>query len=58
LHFPTEIDGGVTMENVASVVRAGVEWIVAGSSIFHTVNPAAAFEEMQHAAREASAVRV
>ena len=47
LQFPIEIDGGVTMENVAGVVRAGVEWVVAGSSIFHTVNPAAAFEEMR-----------
>src|ERR1700689_617431 len=46
LHFPIEIDGGVTMENVTAVVDAGVEWVVTGSSIFHTVNPAATFEEM------------
>ena len=58
LHFPIEIDGGITMENVAAVVDAGVEWVVAGSSIFHTVNPAAAFEEMRRLAEEASAVRV
>jgi len=58
LHFPIEIDGGVTLENVASVVHAGVEWIVAGSSVFHTVNPVASFEEMQQMARDASAVRV
>src|SRR6202162_3456412 len=32
LHFPIEIDGGVTTENVAEVVNAGVEWVVAGSS--------------------------
>jgi ribulose-phosphate 3-epimerase len=51
LHFPIEIDGGVDKENVASVVGAGVEWVVAGSSIFHTVNPATAFEEMQATAR-------
>ena len=38
LHFPIEIDGGVTLENVAEVVRAGVEWVVAGSSVFHSVN--------------------
>src|SRR5580704_17533235 len=51
LQFPIEIDGGVTRENVADVVHAGVEWVVAGSSIFHTVNPTAAFQEMQQLAR-------
>jgi ribulose-phosphate 3-epimerase len=58
LQFPIEIDGGLSMENVGSAIQAGVEWVVAGSSVFHTVNPAAAFEQMQHIAREASAVRV
>lgn len=58
LQFPIEIDGGVTKENVADVAHAGVEWIVAGSSIFHSVNPAAAFEEIQQLARIGSAVRV
>jgi ribulose-phosphate 3-epimerase len=58
LQFPIEIDGGVTKENVADVVNAGVEWVVAGSSIFHSVNPAAAFDEMRQIAREAASVRV
>src|SRR5271163_1373242 len=58
LHFPIEIDGGVTMENVSSLIHAGVEWVVAGSSIFHTVNPPATFEEMRRVTTEASAVRV
>jgi ribulose-phosphate 3-epimerase len=58
LHFVIEIDGGITRDNVADVVNAGVEWVVAGSSIFHTVNPADSFEQLQHAAREAGAVRV
>jgi ribulose-phosphate 3-epimerase len=58
LLLPIEIDGGVTTENVADVVNAGVEWVVAGSSIFHTVNPAAAFEEMRQRARTAGAVPV
>ena len=58
LHFPIEIDGGVSRENVAEVVCAGVEWVVAGSSIFHTVNPVAAFEEMRRMARSGNAVRV
>src|SRR5579883_260697 len=58
LQFPIEIDGGITLENVADVVRAGVEWIVAGSSIFHTVNPPAAFKEMRRLAHDAAAIRV
>ncbi|HLX42181.1 MAG TPA: ribulose-phosphate 3-epimerase [Bryobacteraceae bacterium] len=58
LQLPIEIDGGVGKENVVDVVHAGVEWIVAGSSIFHTVNPAAAFEEMRQIARNGAAVRV
>jgi ribulose-phosphate 3-epimerase len=58
LQFPTEIDGGITKENAAEVVSAGAEWLVAGSSIFHTVNPVAAFEEMRQLARAGNMVRV
>jgi ribulose-phosphate 3-epimerase len=58
LHFPIEIDGGITKENVVEVVNAGVEWLVAGSSIFHTVNPAAAFGEMQALARSAGSQKM
>jgi len=58
LQLPIEMDGGITKENVSDVVRAGVEWIVAGSSIFHTVNPAAAFEELREEARTAGSVQV
>jgi ribulose-phosphate 3-epimerase len=58
LQFPIEIDGGVTLENVADVVRAGVEWVVAGSSVFHSVNPGTAYQELLKAARAAVEVRV
>jgi ribulose-phosphate 3-epimerase len=58
LTFPIEIDGGVTMKNVAEIVRAGAEWLVAGSHIFGTGNPAAAFEEMRGIARAGEMVRV
>ncbi len=58
LHFPIEIDGGIEISNVQDVVNAGVEWVVAGSSIFHSVNPAAAFTEMQALARAADPVGV
>lgn len=58
LQFPIEIDGGITPENVAGVAHAGVEWIVAGSTVFHSVNPAAAFQELTQAARAAVELRV
>jgi ribulose-phosphate 3-epimerase len=58
LAFPVEIDGGVTMENVAEVVRAGAEWVVAGSHIFGTGDPGAAFERMRQLARTGEMVRV
>ena len=58
LQFPIEIDGGATKENLGKIIDAGVEWVVAGSSIFHTVNPPAAFEEMRRIAHDATAVRV
>jgi ribulose-phosphate 3-epimerase len=58
LHFAIEIDGGITVENVGHAIQAGVDWVVAGTSIFHTVNPGAAFAEMRRAALDASRVVV
>jgi ribulose-phosphate 3-epimerase len=58
LQFPIEVDGGVSKENVHSIVDAGAEWLVAGSSVFHTVNPAEAFAELARMARDAASVRV
>jgi ribulose-phosphate 3-epimerase len=58
LHFPIEIDGGVGKENVSRIVDAGVDWMVAGSSVFHSVNPPAAFAELSALAREATVVKV
>jgi ribulose-phosphate 3-epimerase len=56
LRFPIEIDGGITLENVAGAVRAGCEWIVTGSSIFHTGDPERAASEMRKAAEGARVV--
>lgn len=58
LHFAIEIDGGVGPENIADVARAGVDWVVAGSSVFQTPDPAAAVREMQHTATDAFSVKV
>ena len=53
LQFVIEIDGGITPENVGMVAHAGVEWMVAGSAVFNTVNPAHTFQEMTRLAADA-----
>ncbi len=58
LPLPIEIDGGITLDNVADAVRAGCDWIVTGSSIFHTPDPALAVMEMRQAAQDAASVKV
>jgi ribulose-phosphate 3-epimerase len=45
-----EIDGGIDLHNVASVVSAGARIIVAGSAIFHTSDPERATRELKAAA--------
>lgn len=57
LGFLIEIDGGITMENVGEAARAGVDWIVAGSSVFSASDPAAAVQALRRAAREATGSR-
>jgi ribulose-phosphate 3-epimerase len=58
LAFAIEIDGGVTLENVGEMVKAGVDWVVAGSAIFGAGNPAKAFTEMRQHALTAGMVQV
>jgi ribulose-phosphate 3-epimerase len=58
LQLPIEIDGGINMENLGDVVRAGVEWVVAGSMVFHSEDAEATVRQMQQAARDAQSVRV
>ncbi|HKW97918.1 MAG TPA: ribulose-phosphate 3-epimerase [Bryobacteraceae bacterium] len=58
LELPIEIDGGITLDNLADAVRAGCDWIVTGSSVFHTPDPAATVSEMRQVAQEANSVRV
>jgi ribulose-phosphate 3-epimerase len=57
LALPVEIDGGVHRENLASVVRAGCDWIVTGSAVFHGPDPAALVREFRDIAAGALAVR-
>jgi ribulose-phosphate 3-epimerase len=58
LALPIEIDGGVHRDNLADVVRAGCDWIVTGSGIFHSPDPEAAVLEMREIAANALAIRV
>jgi ribulose-phosphate 3-epimerase len=58
LALPIEIDGGVHRENLAEVVRAGCDWIVTGSAVFHSGDPEATVREMREIASNATAIRV
>ena len=51
-----EIDGGVGLNNVAEVVAAGAEILVAGSAVFGAENPAEALKEMLRAAESVGRV--
>jgi ribulose-phosphate 3-epimerase len=48
-HVRIEIDGGIDRTNIATVVAAGAEIIVAGSAIFGTSDAAVAVKELRDA---------
>jgi ribulose-phosphate 3-epimerase len=58
LNFAIEIDGGVGTENIAEAAQAGVDWFVAGSSVFHAPDPAQAVRDLRRKAEEANFVKV
>lgn len=39
-----EVDGGVNTETAPLCIEAGVDWLVAGSSLFHAADPAAVLQ--------------
>lgn len=53
LDIPIEIDGGVHPGNLARLVKAGAELIVAGSAIFKSPDPAETIRRMKNLGREA-----
>ncbi len=55
--YRIEVDGGVTLENLPSIVEAGCDIVVAGSSIFGTPDPAAAVEAMRRTVEQAQMLR-
>ena len=58
LNFAIEIDGGVGAENILEIAKAGADWMVAGSSVFHTQNSAQALRDLQESAEQAMIIKV
>jgi ribulose-phosphate 3-epimerase len=51
------VDGGVDSENIAQLARAGANSFVAGTSIFHTADPAAATRNLKRLATDAVSLK-
>jgi ribulose-phosphate 3-epimerase len=58
LQFRIEIDGGVALDTVADVVRAGVEILVAGNAVFGHGDPKKNAEGLLKAALESAMMKV
>ncbi len=58
LNFGIEVDGGVSLETVGDIVRAGAEILVAGSAVFGSKDAKQAAEQMIRAATEATTIKV
>lgn len=56
--FRIEVDGGVALDTVTDVVRAGAEILVAGSAVFGEGDPKTNAQTLLEAARSASLQRV
>ena len=55
--FRIEVDGGVEPENTAELAQAGANTFVAGTSVFHTADPAAATRQLKKLATQALSQR-
>jgi ribulose-phosphate 3-epimerase len=53
-NFRIEVDGGVDSGNTAELAQAGANTFVAGTSIFHTADPAAATRQLKKLATQDS----
>ena len=42
------IDGGVTLENATSILHAGADVLVAGSTVFQSPDPKAAIKKLKY----------
>ena len=57
LNFRIEVDGGIAMETVADVVRAGAELLVAGNAVFGNGNIGENVKNLLQAAKAATLTR-
>jgi ribulose-phosphate 3-epimerase len=57
-NYRIQVDGGVGLDTVADISRAGGEILVAGTSVFHTPDPAEAVRKLRQAGADALAQRV
>jgi ribulose-phosphate 3-epimerase len=58
LTYRLEVDGGVALDTVADVVRAGAEILVAGNAVFGSGDPRRNAEGLLKAATEAALIKV
>jgi ribulose-phosphate 3-epimerase len=55
--FRIEVDGGVDQDNIAQLAQAGANSFVAGTSIFHAADPAAATRNLKRLATDAVSLK-
>jgi ribulose-phosphate 3-epimerase len=58
LNFRIEVDGGVALDTVTDVVRAGAEILVAGSAVFGPGDPTDNAQKLIKAAMQATSIQV
>lgn len=58
LNYRIEVDGGVALDTIADVVRAGAEILVAGNAVFGNGDPKKNAEALLRAASEAALLKV
>jgi ribulose-phosphate 3-epimerase len=58
LHYRIEVDGGVALDTISDVVRAGAEILVAGNAVFGTGDPRQNAQALLKVATEAALQKV
>ncbi len=44
---PIQLDGGVNLDNIEEIVAAGIDWVVSGSTIFESMDPAETIKQFE-----------
>ena len=58
LNYRIEVDGGIALDTVGEVVRAGAEILVAGNAVFGHGDPKSNAQKLLKAAAEATLLKV